>query len=158
MWLPTENFGLNKRGDWRKWNSQNEIWHWTNDEIGVVVHSWLWVRVELMTWKLCQLECLNGIQWSWVQLPLESTFYSYFKESISGEYHIYKLIWSYSKISDKIVNNICKKNVITLSVFDKNVTKSGEDKFFAWKNQFSLGNSKKIILLLDHLAVELDVF
>ena len=43
-------------------------------------------------------------------------------------------------------------------MFDKNVTKSGEDKFFAWKNQFSLGNSKKIILLLDHLAVKLDVF
>ena len=29
---------------------QNEIWHWTNDETGEVVQSWLWVRVELMAW------------------------------------------------------------------------------------------------------------
>ena len=31
-------------------NSQDEMWHWTNDEIGVAVQSWLWVRVELMAW------------------------------------------------------------------------------------------------------------
>ena len=33
-----------------KGNSRNEIEHWTNDEIGVAVQSWLWVRVELMVW------------------------------------------------------------------------------------------------------------
>ena len=32
------------------------------------------------------------IQWSWVQIPLRTTFYSYFKESISSEYHIYTYI------------------------------------------------------------------
>ena len=31
-------------------NSRNEMWRWTNDEIGVAVQSWLWVRVELMAW------------------------------------------------------------------------------------------------------------
>ena len=31
-------------------NSRNEIEHWTNDEIGVAVQSWLWVQVELMAW------------------------------------------------------------------------------------------------------------
>ena len=31
-------------------NSQNEMWHWTNNEIGVAVQSWLWVQVELMAW------------------------------------------------------------------------------------------------------------
>ena len=31
-------------------SDQNETWHWTNDEIGVAVGSWLWVRVELMAW------------------------------------------------------------------------------------------------------------
>ena len=31
-------------------NSRNETWHWTNDEIGLAVQSWLWVRVELMAW------------------------------------------------------------------------------------------------------------
>ena len=31
-------------------NDGNETWRWTNDEIGVAVASWLWVRVELMAW------------------------------------------------------------------------------------------------------------
>ena len=31
-------------------NSQNEIWHWTNDEIGVALQSWHWVQVKLMAW------------------------------------------------------------------------------------------------------------
>ena len=33
-----------------EYNSQNKTWHWTNDEIGVAVQSWLWVQVELMAW------------------------------------------------------------------------------------------------------------
>ena len=45
--------------------------------------------------------------WSWVQVPLRPTFYSYFKESFSGEYHMYQLIPLHScdylnKISIKI--------------------------------------------------------
>ena len=79
-----------------KGNSQNEMWHWTNDEIGVPVQSWLWVRVELMAWYLSRLESLYGIQWSWVQIPLRPTFYSYFKESVSGEYHTYINFLTYS--------------------------------------------------------------
>ena len=35
---------------WDTINSQNEIWHWKNDEIGVAVESWIWVWVELMAW------------------------------------------------------------------------------------------------------------
>ena len=35
-----------------KGNSQNEIGYWRNDEIGVPVQSWLWVRVKLMAWQL----------------------------------------------------------------------------------------------------------
>ena len=31
-------------------NSRNETWHWTNDDIGVAVQSWFWVRVELIAW------------------------------------------------------------------------------------------------------------
>ena len=30
-------------------NSRNEMWLWTNDEIGVAVQSWLWLLVELMS-------------------------------------------------------------------------------------------------------------
>ena len=32
---------------------------------------------------------MNGIQRSQVQIPLTPTFYSYFKEFFSGEYHVY---------------------------------------------------------------------
>ena len=49
-----------------KGNSQNEIWHLTNNEIGV--------------------------QWFWVQIPLRPAFYSYFKGSFSGEYQMYLFI------------------------------------------------------------------
>ena len=35
---------------------------------------------------------MNGIQWSWVEIRHRRTFSSYFKESVSGEYHIYQLI------------------------------------------------------------------
>ena len=31
-------------------NSRNEIGHWANSELGVVVESWLWVWDELMAW------------------------------------------------------------------------------------------------------------
>ena len=31
-------------------NSRNEIGHWANNELGVVVESWLWVWDELMAW------------------------------------------------------------------------------------------------------------
>ena len=60
-------------------NTRNEIGHWASDKIGVAVQSWLWVRVELIVWWLSWLERLNGIQWSWVQIPLMPNFYSYFK-------------------------------------------------------------------------------
>ena len=47
--------------------------------------------------ELNELERLNGIQWSWVQVPLRLTFYSYSKESFSGEYlkYIYTYIHTY---------------------------------------------------------------
>ena len=53
---------LNKT--WRLTKAIAEMkWHWTKDEIEVAVQSWLWMRVEPMTWSLCWLECLNRIQW-----------------------------------------------------------------------------------------------
>ena len=35
-----------------KANRRNEMWHWTNDEIGVAVQSWLWTHElnELNSW------------------------------------------------------------------------------------------------------------
>ena len=59
------------------------------DEIGVAVQTWLWVRVELMAWYLSRLEHLNRIQWSWVQISLRSTFYSYFKSLSVMNIYIY---------------------------------------------------------------------
>ena len=92
-----------------KANRQNETWHWTNDEIGVAVQSWLWVRAEPKAWQLSRLERLNGIQWSWVQISLRPTFYSYFKEPVSGEYHIYQLISLHS--CDYLQKTSIKTNV-----------------------------------------------
>ena len=76
-------------------NSRNETWHWTNNEIGLGVQSSLLVRVELMAWWFRWLERLNGIQWSWFQISLSPTFYSYFEEPFNGEYHIYIYIYIY---------------------------------------------------------------
>ena len=70
-------------------NSRNETCHWTNDEIWGTVKSWLWVQLDLMALQLSRVERLNGIQWSRVQIPLRPAFYSYSKESFSGEYHRY---------------------------------------------------------------------
>ena len=70
-------------------NSRNQTWHWTNNKTVVAAKSWLWVWLEPMAWQLIRLELLNGIQWSWIQIPFRSTFYSYFKESFSGKYHMY---------------------------------------------------------------------
>ena len=68
------------------------MWHWTNDESGVTVQSWLWVQVERMAQdEFSQLERLKKIKWSWVPMPLKATFYSYFQESLSGEYHVLQL-------------------------------------------------------------------
>ena len=100
-WKRKKFFSKNSRGYLKKisikanvatdeGNSWNQTWHWTNDEIGVAVQIWHWVRVELRAWYLSWLERLNGIQWLRVQIPLRPTFYSYFKESFSGEYHIYR--------------------------------------------------------------------
>ena len=91
MSLPLQNF------EWKnvatdEGNMQNKIYHWTKDEIGVAVESWLWAQVELMAWELKLLGRLNQIHWSWVQILLRSTLYSYFQESFSGKYHIYEFI------------------------------------------------------------------
>ena len=72
--------------------SWNEMWHWTNDEIGVAVQSFLWVWVELMIWQLSRLEHLNENPWSRFQIPARTNFYCYFKEFFSGEYHMDQFI------------------------------------------------------------------
>ena len=45
-----------------------------------------------------------GIQWPWAQIPLRRTFYSYFKESVSGEYHIYIYIYIYVVVIYKYIS------------------------------------------------------
>ena len=77
-------------------NSRNEIWHWTNDKVGVAVQSWLWVRVEFMAWQFNRLERPNGIQLLWVCIPLRPTFYGDLKQSFSSEYHMYHFITLHS--------------------------------------------------------------
>ena len=50
------------------------------------------IEKHFMAWWFSQLEHLNKIQWSWDQILLRPTFYSYFKKSFSGEYHMYQFI------------------------------------------------------------------
>ena len=38
------------------------------------------------------ISSLNGIQWSWGQIPLIRTFYRYFEKPFSEEYQMYQLI------------------------------------------------------------------
>ena len=47
MWLGTENFDENKRGDWRRHTAEMKCY---NNVIGVAVQSYLWVWVELIAW------------------------------------------------------------------------------------------------------------
>ena len=55
--------------------------------LSLSIYIYVYIYIERETAR--ELERLNGIQWSWVQIPLRPTFYSYFKESFSDEYHIY---------------------------------------------------------------------
>ena len=67
-----------------------------------------------MVWYLSRLQRLNGIQKSWVQIPLRPPFHSYLKESVSGEYHMYEHIPQY--LCDYLQKTLIKINLAT----DKN--------------------------------------
>ena len=96
------------------------MWHWKKDEIGKMSS---YTKLALGTsWTHGLIDRLNGIQWSQVQIPLRPTSYSYFKESFSGEYHMYQLISLYSldylkKISIRInvANEIGRSSEILIS-------------------------------------------
>ena len=79
-----------------KANRQNEMWHWTIDQIGNVVQSRLWVQVGRMAWWLIQLESLTRVWWLPVPIPVSPTFYRYFRESVSGQDHVCQLIQQHS--------------------------------------------------------------
>ena len=64
-----------------------------------------------MAWQLSRLERLNGIQYSWVQIPLRTTFYSYFQECFTDEYHMYQFIPLHS--FDYLSEISLKENVAT---------------------------------------------
>ena len=54
---------------------------------------------------------MYNVRWLWVQIPLRPTFYSYFKESFSDEYHMCQLIPLHS--CDYPNKNSMKTNVAT---------------------------------------------
>ena len=57
-----------------------------------------------MAYNLSRLERLNGIHWSWVQIPHWPTFHSYFEESFSsGEY----TICIYNIYNAYYMSNVC---------------------------------------------------
>ena len=58
-------------------------WNWSSCTELTLSASWTYGMIA---------ECLNRIQWSWIQISFRPTLYSYFKESFSGEYPMYQLI------------------------------------------------------------------
>ena len=87
------------------------------DEVEVAVQNSFWVRVELIIWCLSRLEHLNGIQWSWVQIPLRPTFYSYFKNPsvVNTIYiYIYKYIHLYDYSQELAINQILEALLLPL--------------------------------------------
>ena len=66
---------------------------------------------ELKSWPDSSVRQSVRIQWSWVQIPFGPTLYSYFKESFSGEYHMYQLIPPQS--CDYLMKISIKTNVAT---------------------------------------------
>ena len=50
--------------------------------IHIYIHEYTYIDI-------VDIYIYNGIHWSWVLIPLRPTFYSYFKESFSGEYDMY---------------------------------------------------------------------
>ena len=87
VWLPVQNLDWNKRGNCKA-TAKMKSEQWVKNEIGEAVQSWLWMQVELMVWYLKALESVNKIQWSHIEIPISSTFYSYYTKSFSDEYHI----------------------------------------------------------------------
>ena len=125
------------------------------NEIGVAVQTWLSLRAELMAWKLSRLERLNGIQCSWIQVPLRPTSYSYFKESFSGEYHIY---FYCKRLIVMIEGNIyipwCPLAIkINVSIFQhKNILVKENIHLFTWWSQKRETLSCKLIVAFSILT------
>ena len=79
---------LNKRGDWRRQTAETkcgteQTWNWSSCTKLVLSTS---CTHDLIAQSV---RATDVIQWSRVQIPFRPTFYSYFKEYVSGEYHIY---------------------------------------------------------------------
>ena len=62
---------------------------WIRQYVYMYVYVCMYVYIYIYLY-FSRLEHLNGIQWSWVQIPLGPTFYCYFWKSFSGEYHMYQ--------------------------------------------------------------------
>ena len=75
------------KGKLPEWNmTLNKGWNWSGCTKFALSASWTHGLIAQ------SVERLSRIQWSRVQIPLRPTFYSYFKESVNGEYNMYQLI------------------------------------------------------------------
>ena len=81
-------------------NSRNERWHWTNDEIGVAVQSWLWVRVDnSVGWSVRTEFSGHGFKSDSGQLSIATSKNSSLLNSITYIYlYIYIYIYKYACI------------------------------------------------------------
>ena len=73
-----------------------------------------WLSFE---WSSCVIVSCCGIQWSWVQIPLRPTFYSYFKNPsvVNTIYiYIYKYIHLYDYSQELAINQILEALLLPL--------------------------------------------
>ena len=76
---------------WPKWNKTLAIrWNWSSRTKLVLSASWTHGLIA----RFLKMSERNSV--SLVQIPLRPTFYSYFLESSSGEYHMYQFIQLHS--------------------------------------------------------------
>ena len=85
MWLPQKNFSESKCGNWRRqwltWNlTLNKQWNWSSCIKLVVSASWTHGLIAQSVRMSKQNSVVMGSN------PTQANFYSYFKESFSGEF------------------------------------------------------------------------
>ena len=102
-------------------NNWNETWDWAKGQ------KWsssinLALNVSRTHGIIPQLvRASESNMWSWVQIPIKPTFYTYFKESIIGEYYMYHVI----------LTNPCD-NLYKVSTEINLVTEEGNSQYEIW--------------------------
>ena len=87
MWLTEQNFDLNVETG--EGINRNEIWHWTNDGIGVGLQSCIWVWIKSWYDRSFGKSIWMKFNGCVSKILLNSIFYIFFTKFFNGYYHLY---------------------------------------------------------------------